>query len=296
MSDFTNLDRPQRRRFSVLRLAPLVVQGPLVSVFALVLVCILLAAIFAPLLAPHDPGSLNPLMRLKAASVEHLLGTDAYGRDVLSRVLYGARISLAIGIGAAVISVVLGLTIGLLAGFFRAFDAVVMRVVDGLMSIPNVLLAISIVTLSGASFGTVMAAITIPEIPRVVRLVRSVVLTIREEPYLEAAISLGSSIPRILWRHLMPSTFAPLIVQASYICASAILTEAVLSFLGTGINPVTPSWGNIMADGRSYFRLRPELIFWPGIMLSLTILSINILGDALRDQLDPRLIGRGDAR
>jgi peptide/nickel transport system permease protein len=267
-----------------------------VALSGVLLVIIVVAALFAPWLAPHDPGFLDPLMRLKLASAQYPLGNDAYGRDLLSRVLYGARVSLGVGIGAAFCSVVIGLTVGLFAGFVGWFDSIIMRIVDGLMAIPNVLLAITIVTLSGASLTTVILAITLPEIPRVIRLVRSVVLTVREEPYVEAAISLGSPMPRILWRHLMPNTFAPLIVQGSYVCASAILTEAVLSFLGTGINPVTPSWGNIMAEGRSYFRLRPELIFWPGLCLSLTILSINILGDALRDTLDPRLIKRGDGR
>jgi peptide/nickel transport system permease protein len=290
------LDPVAPRRFSLFRLASVFLRAPLVALSGVLLVIIVVAALFAPWLAPHDPGFLDPLMRLKLASAQYPLGNDAYGRDLLSRVLYGARVSLGVGIGAAFCSVVIGLTVGLFAGFVGWFDSIIMRIVDGLMAIPNVLLAITIVTLSGASLTTVILAITLPEIPRVIRLVRSVVLTVREEPYVEAAISLGSSMPRILWRHLMPNTFAPLIVQGSYVCASAILTEAVLSFLGTGINPVTPSWGNIMAEGRSYFRLRPELIFWPGLCLSLTILSINILGDALRDTLDPRLIKRGDGR
>jgi peptide/nickel transport system permease protein len=271
-------------------------KAPLVALSGLVLTIISVAALLAPWLAPHDPGLLDPLMRLKPASESFPLGNDAYGRDLLSRVLYGARISLTVGIGTALCSVVLGLAIGLVSGFIKWLDSIVMRVVDGLMAMPNVLLAITIVTLFGSSLTTVVFAITVPEIPRVIRLVRAVVLTVREEPYVEAAVSLGSSLSRILWRHLMPNTFAPLIVQGSFVCASAILTEAVLSFLGTGINPVTPSWGNIMADGRAYFRLRPELIFWPGICLSLTILSINVLGDALRDKLDPRLAKRGMGR
>jgi peptide/nickel transport system permease protein len=271
-------------------------RSPLVALAGLVQAIILAAALLAPWLAPHDPGLLDPLLRLKPASTAFPLGNDVYGRDLLSRVLFGARISLGVGIGTALCSVVLGLAIGLSSSFLKRLDAVVMRIVDGVMAMPNVLLAITIVTLFGSSLTTVVCAITIPEIPRVVRLVRSVVLTVREEPYVEAAVSLGSSLPRILWRHLMPNTFAPLIVQGSFVCASAILTEAVLSFLGTGINPVIPSWGNIMAEGRAYFRLRSELIFWPGLCLSFTILSINILGDALRDRLDPRLAKRGAAR
>jgi peptide/nickel transport system permease protein len=232
---------------------------------------------------------LAPAQRLKPSSAQFLLGTDAYGRDLLSRVIYGARISLLIGIGAAAFSVGVGLLIGLVSGFFKWVDAVMMRVMDGLMAIPSILLAIAVVSLSGASIWTVMVAITIPEVPRVARLVRSVVLAAREEPYVEAAISVGSSLPKIMWRHLMPNTVAPLIVQGTYVCASAILTEAILSFLGAGISPETPTWGNIMAEGRAYFQVMPSLIFWPGLLLSIAILSINLIGDAARDALDPRL-------
>ncbi len=177
---------------------------------AVVLLIIILIAIFAPLVAPHDPLLQNPIERLKPPSSDHLLGTDNYGRDLFSRVVYGARVSLVIGIGVTILSVVIGLAVGLVSGFFRTADAVIMRIMDGLMAMPSVLLAIAIVSLVGASIWTVMAAITIPEIPRVVRLVRSVVLTAREEPYVEAAIALGTSMPRVLWRHLMPNTFAPL--------------------------------------------------------------------------------------
>ena len=175
-------------------------------------------------------------------------------------------------------------------------DAVLMRIMDGLMAIPSILLAIAVVSLSGASMITVMIAITIPEIPRVARLVRSVVLTAREEPYVEAAISVGSSLPKIMWRHLMPNTIAPLIVQGTYVCASAILTEAILSFLGAGISPETPTWGNIMAEGRAYFQIAPSLIFWPGLLLSIAILSVNLIGDAARDALDPRMKRREGAK
>ena len=275
--------RPFRMKFGFLTATPII------AVATICLVLIILMAIFAPLLAPHDPMLLAPAQRLKPSSAQFLLGTDAYGRDVLSRIIYGARISLLIGLGAAVCSIVIGLMIGLVAGFFRWVDAVMMRVMDGLMAIPAVLLAIAVISLSGASIWTVMIAITIPEIPRVARLVRSVVLTAREEPYVEAAISVGSSLPKIMWRHLMPNTIAPLIVQGTYVCASAILTEAILSFLGAGISPETPTWGNIMAEGRAYFQVKPSLIFWPGLLLSIAILSINLIGDAARDALDPRM-------
>jgi peptide/nickel transport system permease protein len=203
-------------------------------------------------------------------------------------------VSLLIGIGAAIVSVFIGLIIGLIAGFFRLADTIIMRIMDSLMAIPSILLAIALVALNGPSITSVIMAITIPEIPRVVRLVRSVVLTAREEPYVEAAIALGSSMPKILFQHLMPNTMAPLIVQGTYILASAILTEAILSFLGAGVSTEIPTWGNIMAEGRQYFRIKPELILWPGLMLSLCILSINLLGDTARDMLDPRLKKRGE--
>lgn len=261
--------------------------GPMLA--AIVLTIIVLAAIFAPLFVPHDPMEMNAIQRLKGPSDTYPLGTDAYGRDLYSRVITGARISLFIGVGAALVSVMIGLVIGLVSGFFRMADAIIMRIMDSLMAIPSILLAIALVALNGPSIWSVIFAITIPEIPRVVRLVRSVVLSVREEPYVEAAIALGSSMPKILWQHVMPNTLAPLTVQATYICASAILTEAILSFLGAGVSTEIPTWGNIMAEGRIYFQIKPSLIFWPGLMLSLCILSINLLGDTARDLLDPRL-------
>ena len=262
---------------------------PIIAVATICLALIIAMAILAPWLAPHDPVLLLPAQRLKPSSAEYLLGTDGFGRDLLSRIIYGGRISLLIGFGATIVSVAGGLVIGLFSGFFRWLDAVLMRVMDGVMAIPAILLAIAVVSLSGASVFTVMIAITIPEIPRVARLVRSVVLSAREEPYVEAAISLGSSLPKIMWRHLLPNTIAPLIVQGTNFCASAILTEAILSFLGAGISTETPTWGNIMAEGRQYFQIKPSLIFWPGLLLSIAILSVNLIGDAARDALDPRM-------
>ncbi|TRA95252.1 ABC transporter permease [Rhizobium rhizogenes] len=260
---------------------------PMVAIVVLLL--IVAVTILAPWIAPHDPLRMDPLVRLKGRIDGHPLGTDNFGRDVLSRVLIGGRLSLAIGITTAVVAVSFGMVIGMIAGFFRTADAVIMRMMDALMAIPSILLAIALVALNGPSVGSVIAAITIPEIPRVVRLVRAVMLAAREEPYVEAAIALGSSMPKILFRHLMPNTLAPLIVQGTYILASGILTEAVLSFLGAGVSTETPTWGNIMAEGRMFFRIKPELILYPGLMLSLCILSINLLGDAARDMLDPRL-------
>ena len=262
---------------------------PIIAAATICLLLIAAMAIFAPWLAPHDPLLLAPAQRLKPSSAQFLLGTDAYGRDLLSRIIFGARISLLIGVGATVFSISIGLVIGLFSGFFRWLDAVLMRIMDGVMAIPAILLAIAVVSLSGASVATVLVAITSPEIPRVARLVRSVVLSAREEPYVEGAISVGSSLFKIMWRHLLPNTVAPLIVQGTNFCASAILTEAILSFLGAGISPGTPTWGNIIAEGRAYFQIKPSLIFWPGLLLSIAILSVNLIGDAARDALDPRM-------
>lgn len=284
------LASPLRPRFGFLT------STPIIATATILLLLIIAMSIAAPWLAPHDPMQLLPAQRLKPPSEQFLLGTDAFGRDLLSRVIYGGRISLLIGFGATIVSIAGGLVIGLFSGFFRWVDAILMRIMDGVMAIPAILLAIAVVSLSGASIFTVMIAITIPEIPRVARLVRSVVLSAREEPYVEAGISLGSSLPKIMWRHLLPNTIAPLIVQGTNFCAAAILTEAILSFLGAGISTETPTWGNIIAEGRQYFQIKPSLIFWPGLLLSIAILSVNLIGDAARDALDPKMKQREGAK
>jgi peptide/nickel transport system permease protein len=253
-----------------------------------------------------DPSEINPSFRNQRPGAErtvrdddgntttyvHRFGTDTLGRDVYSRTVYGARVSLIIGLTVAVLAVSVGLFIGLIAGYIRWLDGLIMRVMDGLMAIPAILLAMGVVSLSRAGLVAVVIAIVIPDIPRVVRLVRATVLSIREEPYVEAAITVGTPTPTLLVRHVLPNTIAPLIVQGTFICASAILIEAILSFLGIGIPPETPTWGNIMAEGRTLFRIYPHNIFYPGVCLALAVLAINVLGDGLRDTLDPRFAKR----
>jgi peptide/nickel transport system permease protein len=263
--------------------------GP-VATALIVLGLIILGAVTANLLGLDDPIAINPSERLRPFSAAHWFGTDIYGRDVFSRVIYGSRLSLIIGSGAALMAVTLGLVVGLIAGYFRMADMIIMRIMDGIMSIPSILLAIALISVTGASLITVLVAITVPEFPRVVRMVRGIILGLRTEPYVEAAISLGTPIPLLLWRHMLPNTLAPLIVQGTFIFASAILSEAIMSFLGVGMPPEYPSWGNIMAEGRMYFQLKPELILLPGLFVALTVLSVNLLGDAMRDALDPKIV------
>jgi peptide/nickel transport system permease protein len=271
-----------------------------------ILLVMIMVALLAPLLGTMDPATIDPTHRnqlpgaewtVRAASGDEIarvawMGTDTLGRDLYSRVIHGVRVSLIIGVTVAVLSIAVGLAIGLVAGYLRWLDAIVMRVMDGLMAIPAILLAIALVSLWGGGLLTVVVAIAIPEIPRVVRLVRSIVLSIREEPYVEAAISVGTRVPLLLVRHVLPNTIAPLIVQGTYVCASAILLEAILSFLGAGIPPEIPTWGNIMAEGRVLFQVYPHNILFPGIFLALTVLAVNVLGDGLRDTLDPRMAKR----
>jgi peptide/nickel transport system permease protein len=271
---------------------------------AVILGLIVAVGALAPLLGTTDPAAIDPAARNRRPGAQRVIraedgtrttdrywmGTDTLGRDIYSRVVYGARASLIVGVSVATLAVIVGLAIGLVSGYLRRLDGPVMRLMDGFMAIPPILLAIALVSLSrGAGLRTVVVAIVIPEIPRMTRLVRAVVLTIREEPYVEAAVALGSRTPSLLVRHVLPNTFAPIIVQGTFVCASAILLEAILSFLGVGIPPETPTWGNIMAQGRALFRVFPHNILFPSIFLAATVLSVNMLGDGLRDLLDPRL-------
>ena len=271
-----------------------------------VLILMIIIALGAPFLGTVDPAALDPTLRNQLpfdsnvivdqdgeeVEITHWMGTDTLGRDLYSRVVYGARVSLIVGFAVAFIAIGIGLVIGLASGYVRWLDAIIMRIMDGLMAIPAILLALGLVALWGAGLVTVILAIAVPEIPRVVRLVRSVVLSVREEPYVEAAIAIGTPTIKILYRHILPNTIAPLIVQATYTVGFAILVEAILSFLGVGIPTDIPTWGNIMAEGRLLFRVFPHAILFPGIFLALAVLAINVLGDGLRDTLDPRFAKR----
>jgi peptide/nickel transport system permease protein len=280
---------PPRRRGA----RRLVRRHPFAALGAVLLLALAAVSLGAPWIAPYDPMEMNVVDRLRPPFEEgYWFGTDAYGRDILSRTLYGGRVSLVIGLSVAAASTALGLLIGVVAGWFRTADAVLMRIMDGLMAIPGILLAIALMSLTRASIWVVILAITIPEIPRVVRLVRAVVLTVREQTYIQAAAAIGTRFPRLMWRHILPNTMAPLIVQTTYICASAVLVESYLSFLGVGVPPEIPSWGNIIAEGRLYVQIAFWNILFPGVFLALMVLSINVLGDGLRDMLDPRLARR----
>ena len=283
--DETNTAAPKQwltRSVAFSRRNPTVICGAGVLIFITVL------TLMAPFIT-SDPLTIDPILRLKRPSAEYWFGTDHLGREIFSRTLHGGRISLIVGLGVAVFATLTGLMIGLISGYSRPVDAVMMRIMDGLMAIPEILLAVTLVAVTGASIQNVIMAITIPEIPRVARLVRSIVLMIREEPYVEAAISVGTGFRKMLFRHILPNTVAPLLVQATYVFAAAVITEALLGFIGAGTPPEIPSWGNIMAEGRAYFQLAPYIIFFPGIFLTLSVLAVNILGDGLRDMLDPRL-------
>jgi peptide/nickel transport system permease protein len=239
-----------------------------------------------------DPFRQAPINRLRAPSERFWFGTDQFGRDVFSRTINGARVSLIVGLSVATLASLIGLGVGLLCGYFRRIDAIIMRVMDGIMAIPTILLAIALITLTRPGLGIVIIAIVIPEVPRIVRVVRSVVLSIRSQPYVESAIAGGTRNTRLLVRHILPNTLAPLIVQTTYVCASAMLIEAGLSFLGAGVPPEIPSWGNIIAQGRTFFQIAPWSILIPGAFLAVTVLAVNMLGDGLRDRLDPRLARR----
>ncbi len=270
------------------------------------MLALLAVALAAPLLGTVDPslfdaasrdlrpGQAGEIMTLEGETLKHtfLMGSDSFGRDIYSRVVYGTRVSLLVGIATALLALAFGIVFGLAAGYLRWLDGPLMRVMDGLMAIPAILLAIALVALWRGSILTVITAIAITEIPRVTRLVRSLVLSIREEPFVEAAVSLGTPTVKVMFGHILPNCVAPLLVQGTYICASAILVEAILSFLGVGLPPDIPTWGNIMAEGRVQFMAYPHNLFFPGVLLAVSVLAVNILGDGLRDTLDPKMAKR----
>ena len=262
---------------------------PTVAIGGTLLLLLVLIAIFAPYLWTVDPTALAPARRTRAPSAQFWFGSDMLGRDIYSRVLYGARVSLTVGLSVATLASLAGLAIGLVSGFVRWADGIIMRFIDGLMSIPPILLAVALMALTRGSVGNVIMAITIAEIPRVTRLVRSVVLSLREQPYVDSAVTSGTRTPMIILRHILPNTMAPMLVQATYICASAMIVEAILSFIGAGTPPNIPSWGNIMAEGRALWQVKPYIVFFPAVFLSITVLAVNLLGDGMRDALDPRL-------
>ncbi len=267
-------------------------RNPTIAIGGSLVLLMVFIAIFAPFLLTKDPTALAPALRTREPSAQFWFGSDMLGRDIYSRVLYGARVSLTVGFSVAICASAIGLTIGLISGFIRLADSIIMRIMDGMMSIPPILLAIALMALTRGSVGNVVLAITIAEIPRVSRLVRGVVLSLREQPYVDAAVASGTRTPMIILRHILPNTLAPLTVQATYICASAMITEAILSFIGAGTPPIIPSWGNIMAEGRALWQVKPYIVFFPAIFLSITVLAVNLLGDGLRDALDPRMAKR----
>ena len=266
---------------------------PNLVIGAAMLAAAVMTAVAAPWLGTVDPQAISPFDRLREPDTSFWFGGDLVGRDVYSRTIFGARVSLAVGVGVAIGGLSLGLVVGLLSGFVRWVDQILMRVMDGLMAIPSILLAVALISLTGASLKNIVIAISIAEVPRVARLVRSVVLSLKERPYVEAAITSGTPFLLILWRHILPNTVAPLLVQGTYIFASAVLTEAILSFIGAGTPPSTPSWGNIIAEGRTVFSIAPHIVLFPGLALSFTVLGVNLLGDGLRDTFDPRFVSRG---
>ena len=280
---------PARQRGKV---QTFIYRHPTIVVGGALLLAMIFIAILAPWLGTVDPTALAPAKRTREPSALYWFGTDMLGRDVYSRVIYGARISLIVGFSVAAIASAVGTFIGLISGFVRAFDMVIMRVMDGLMSIPSILLAIALMALTRASVQNVVIAISVAEIPRVSRLLRSVVLSLREQPFVEAATASGTRVPMIIWKHILPNTLAPLMVNATFICASAMIIEASLSFIGAGTPPIIPSWGNIMAEGRALWQVKPYIVFFPAVFLCITVLSVNLLGDGLRDALDPRLAKR----
>jgi peptide/nickel transport system permease protein len=250
---------------------------------------IIVVALLAPWITPYDPQKMDIINRLKPPGSAHWFGSDEFGRDVLARVMLGARLSLLVGFLVVIVATVLGSVLGLVAGYVRRLDGVLMRLTDALMAFPDILLAIAFMAALGASLFNVVLALGIVYTPRVARVVRAATLVVRERQFVEAAIALGASTGRTILVHVLPNLISPIIVQATFIFAFAILTEAALSFLGVGVPPTTPTWGNMIAGAQQYFRQADWLILFPGFAIVLTVLSLQMVGDGLRDALDPKL-------
>lgn len=266
----------------------LMARKSVVVALALFLV-ILLACILANYVAPADPAKMSVRSRLTPPGADFWLGADAFGRDVFARLLYAGRVSLTIGLGVALVSSAVGILIGLLAGFFKRLDGALSRLIDAMMAFPDILLAIALVSILGGSIINVVIALSIVYAPRIARIVRASTLVIRELPYVEAARALGSSTWTIMTSHVLRNIISPIIVQSTFIFAYAMLAEAGLSFLGVGVDPSTPTWGTMINEGRQYLDQAAFLIFFPGIAISISVLSLQIIGDGLRDAMDPRL-------
>ncbi len=253
-----------------------------------------LTALLSPVLSTHNPKAPNVPDRLQGPSLEHWFGTDGFGRDLYSRTLSGGRVALVVGFGVAFLTTVIGVVVGLFTGYYPLADKIVMRIVDGIMAMPAFLLAIAIMTLLGATVFNIILTLSIVLAPGTIRVARSSVLSLSNQPFVDAARAIGAGAPRILFRHIRPNMIAPVIVMASFITALAILIESGLSFLGVGVNPDTPTWGNIMGEARNFMSRNPWLMFWPGAAITLTVLAFNLAGDGLRDILNPRLRGSRD--
>lgn len=260
-----------------------------VLIAALILAAIVLLAIFAPLISPYSPTGMRVAQRLRPPSGVNWFGTDEFGRDIATRIIYGGRASLGIGLAVVAVSMLAGTTLGLVAGYFRSTDGPIMRVVDAMMSLPDILLAIFLVAVLGASAGNVVLALAIVYTPRVTRVVRGSTLVVRELPFVEAARTLGVSTWRILTRHILLNVASPILVQATFIFAYAVLAEAGLSFLGAGVPPEIPTWGTMIAAGQQYADRSVWVVLFPGLAIVLSALSLQLLGDGLRDMLDPKL-------
>ena len=258
----------------------------------IVFVVLVFVAVFAQVLAPYDPMGMNVRARLQEPSGTFWLGTDNLGRDVLSRMVYGARISLIAGFASVVLSTVIGVIIGTLAGFYDAMDTLLMRIMDGLMAFPVILLAVALMAALGPTLGNVIIALSAVYAPRTARIVRSAVLAVKRMPYVEAAGALGGRDPRIIVQHVLPNCMSPIIVQATFIFAYAVQAEAALSFLGVGVPPSVPSWGSMLSEARLYMVQAPWLMLAPGSAIAVTVLALNAIGDGLRDFLDPQYIDR----